>query len=99
MRQCFFCSGHANSLEDAWPLWLTNQFRTPRASEVHAERRGVRLKPWRVHQPELAVRCVCRTCNNEWMSALEVQAQRCLQPLLMGERCSVDIAAQGTVAL
>src|SRR3990167_11550628 len=99
MRQCFFCSGHANSLEDAWPLWLTNQFRTPRASEVHAERRGVRLKPWRVHQPELAVRCVCRTCNNEWMSALEGQAQRCLQPFLIAARCSVDIAAQGTVAL
>lgn len=99
MRQCFFCSEHANSLEDAWPRWLTNQFRTPQPSEVHAERRGVRLRPWRVYQPELAVRCVCRTCNNGWMSALEVQAKRYLQPLLMGERCSVDTAGQATVAL
>ena len=99
MRQCFFCSNQADSLEDAWPLWLTNQFKTPRASEVHSERRGVRLKPWRVYQPTLAVRCVCRTCNNEWMSALEVQAQRHLQPLLMGERVSIDFAAQGTIAL
>ena len=98
MRRCFFCSSDASSLEDAWPRWITNQFRANRPSEVQAERLGVQLSPWRVYQPELTVRCVCRTCNNEWMSALEVQAKRYLQPLLMGERCNVDTAGQAAIA-
>lgn len=33
------------------------------------------------------------------MSALEVQAQRFMQPLLMGERCNVDMAGQATIAM
>jgi len=33
------------------------------------------------------------------MSALEVQAQRFMQPLLMGERCDVDMASQATIAM
>lgn len=99
MRRCLFCSSGANSLEDAWPRWITNQFKVPQAVEFQAERRGVQLKPWRVHQPELAVRCVCRPCNNGWMSQLEVQAQRFLQPMLIGDRCGLDIVGQTTIAL
>ncbi|HCM67747.1 MAG TPA: hypothetical protein DIS62_01935 [Candidatus Kerfeldbacteria bacterium] len=33
------------------------------------------------------------------MSALEVQAQRFMQPLLMGDRCNVDVAGQATIAM
>ena len=43
MRRCFFCLSDANSLEDAWPRWITNQYRANRPSEVQAERLGVRL--------------------------------------------------------
>ena len=57
------------------------------------------LKSWRVYQPTLAVRCVCRECNNGWMSQLEVQAQRFLQPMLLGVHCGLDVAGQSTIAL
>jgi hypothetical protein len=99
MRRCLFCSSDANSLEDAWPRWITNQFKASQFVECQAERRGVQLKPWRVHQPELAVRCVCRPCNNGWMSQLEVQARRFLQPMLIGDRCGLDMASQTTIAV
>jgi hypothetical protein len=99
MRRCFFCSNNANSLEDAWPRWITSQFKGVRPSEVHAERGGVKLRSWSVHQPELAVRCVCQLCNNGWMSQLEVQAKQFLQPLLIGESCGLDTAGQITIAL
>jgi len=32
-RTCLFCSSDANSLEDAWPLWITNQFKTSQLAE------------------------------------------------------------------
>ncbi len=99
MRRYLFCSSDANSLEDAWPRWITNQFKASQSAEVQAERRGVQLKPWRAHQPELPIRCVCRPCNNGWMSQLEVQAQRFLQPMLIGDRCGLDMAGQTTVAV
>ncbi len=99
MRVCLFCSGPANSLEDAWPRWITNQFKAPRSAELQAERHGVTLKPWQVYQPKLTVRCVCQTCNNGWMSQLEVQTKRFLQPLLIGQPCSLDSTAQSTIAL
>jgi hypothetical protein len=99
MRTCFFCSNAADSLEDAWPQWITKQFKGSKAVEFEAERGGVRLKPWRVYRPELGVRCVCRRCNNGWMSQIEVKVQRFLQPMLMGNDCELDLAGQATVAL
>jgi hypothetical protein len=97
LRQCFFCSSNANSLEDAWPRWITSQFKGCRPSEVQAERGGVSLKSWSVNQPELPVRCVCKSCNNGWMSQLEVQAKPFLQPLLTGESRELDILGQTIV--
>jgi hypothetical protein len=99
MRKCLFCSNNANSLEDAWPHWMTNQFKASQLSEAQLERRGIKHKPWRVHQPELKVRYVCQPCNNGWMSQLESQAKHFLQPLLIGEHCSLDISGKTTVAL
>lgn len=99
MRKCFFCSSNANSLEDAWPCWITSQFKASRSAEAQLERHGVTLKPWRVHQPELKVRCVCQPCNNGWMSQLESQTKHFLQPLLMGESRGLDMSGQTTIAL
>jgi hypothetical protein len=99
MRNCFFCSSGADSLEDAWPRWITSQFKPSLPGEAQLERRGVKLKPWRVHQPELTVRCVCQPCNNGWMSQLEFQAKRFLQPLLMGESRGLDMSGQTTIAM
>jgi len=98
MRSCLFCLAPANSLEDAWPQWITKQFKGRRPSEVHAERGGKKLKPWRTLQPELTIRCVCRGCNNGWMSQLEQAAQPVLQPLIAGQSVSLDETGQAVVA-
>ena len=98
MRQCLFCSSNADSVEDAWPRWITNQFRGARPSELDAERFGIKLPKWRTYQPELAVRCVCRACNNEWMSQLETDVQPFLQPLLTGKPYVLTSRAQTTIA-
>jgi hypothetical protein len=97
MRECLFCSTKANSLEDAWPCWITDQFKTPKPCKAQLERRGVNV--WHVHKPELKVRCVCQSCNNGWMSKLESQTKIFLQPLLIGEKSVLDISGQTTIAL
>lgn len=99
MRKCFFCLNNADSIEDAWPHWMTNQFKASQLNEVHLERRGVLHGPWRVHQPELKVRHVCQQCNNGWMSQLESQSKHFLQPLITGKRCKLDISSQTTIAI
>jgi hypothetical protein len=83
MRLCLFCSSNANSIEDAWPLWLTSLFKGERPMAVHAERYGVSLPSWKTIQPKLAIRHVCEHCNNGWMSRLENRVRPFLQPLLM----------------
>lgn len=98
MRKCLFCQRSADSLEHAWPRWMTDKFRSQTPSEFHSERHGTQ-KSWRVLQPALTVRCVCRECNNGWMSQLESQAQPFLEPMLRGERCVLDLVGQATLAI
>ena len=99
MRACIFCGNSADSREDAWPRWLTERFQSTELIDVQAERRGVSLKPWRLRRPGLAVRCVCRSCNNGWMSDLENKAKPLLEPMLNGKRTILDLAAQTTIAV
>jgi hypothetical protein len=99
MRQCLFCSLNANSLEDVWPRWITEQFEGSNPITVQAERQGLILKPWASRRPELIVRWVCKSCNNGWMSNLEGQVKPLLQPLLSGTDGSLDSGAQSILAV
>ena len=97
MRTCLFCSNPADSREDAWPHWLTDQFKTSQGGEAQLERLGGQTTRWRVLQPELAVRCVCEHCNNGWMSDLESQAKEFLQPLLAGRSVVLNNSDQRVI--
>ena len=94
-----FCPSPANSCEDAWPLWITKQYRGEVPSTFSAERQGKSLPTWIVWQPELKVRWVCEDCNNGWMSRLEGRAQPFIQPLLDGKAQFVEADAQAIIAL
>jgi len=99
MRKCLFCLAKANSLEDALPHWITDQFKSSEPCKAQLERHGEKVNIWQVYQPELSISCVCKSCNNGWMSDLESQTKIYLQPLLMGEKCVLDITGQMTIAL
>ena len=98
MRLCLFCSRRADSVEHAWPLWITNQFKGRQPAAVQAERAGVKLPSWNVHQPTMKIRCVCEHCNNGWMSELEGRVQPYLQPLLLGQSGALDSPGQTAIA-
>lgn len=44
------------------------------------------------------VSCVCKKCNNEWMSVLQERAKPVIVPLLLGKPTSLDIASQITLS-
>lgn len=98
LRLCLFCSSNADSVEDAWPLWLGGLFKGERPMPVQAERYGVSLPSWSTYQPKLPIRCVCKPCNNGWMSRLENRVRPHLEPLLTGPRV-LDADAQTTISI
>jgi len=97
-RTCIFCGQTANSVEDAWPLWLTQRFIAPGAMEAQP---GIDapLKTWRVNRPELRLKWVCTTCNNGWMSQLETRAEPVITRLLNCTTCTLDVHDCKTLTL
>jgi hypothetical protein len=98
-RSCVFCDGPADSKEHAYPDWLTDvlpgegALKHARGDDPDTQRR------WDAAGFDVQVRQVCRTCNNGWMSRLEVRAQELLTPLILGTRTgSLSVAEQKTIA-
>ena len=76
VRQCLFCEQPAKSLEHIWPDWLLalvqrKPYRQRLGSGPEVTLRG-----------DFKARCVCRDCNNGWMSDLEGDARPVLSALM-----------------
>lgn len=52
----------------------------PSNGYIEAERGESPLGTWSAHQANLRIRCVCKTCNNGWMSRLENH----VKPIVLG---------------
>lgn len=95
-RDCIFCDQHADTKEDAWPVWLVEALRT--GDVIRITRAG--SSPLDFRQDDIAMRVgvVCRPCNNGWMSRLEALAKPILLPLIKGETAVLGARAQATIA-
>lgn len=90
-RKCIFCGGSPLTKEHFWPVWAGQLLNVPGDSRtmalydqvletavlVRKDRRPGHLKSTRI-------KCVCATCNNSWMSAIEEKAKDCLTKLATG---------------
>ncbi len=99
MRSCMFCSGRVSSNEDAWPLWLLRQIGANKPGEVNAERGREGPRSWRLARAGVLIRCVCRGCNNGWMSQLETRAKPVIEPLLDDAAVVLSADDQTTLAI
>jgi len=97
MRTCIFCGGPANSKEDAWPLWLMRQLRVTEKGRVEAQRGRQAPYNWSPASAKLQVKFVCTSCNNGWMSRLEVRVKPIVEDLL-GDR-SVTLNRDGQTSV
>jgi hypothetical protein len=97
-RACIFCGATADSVEDAWPKWLTSRFIAPGTME---SQRGadLRLNTWRTDRPKIGVKRACTTCNNEWMSRLQLRAKPIIERLWGQNARILDIEDSRTLSL
>ena len=67
---CLFCDNPANSREHVWPDWFlkTLAVRKPVRSVLPSGRVFELTGDW-------TIRCVCRVCNNGWMSQLKAKVK------------------------
>jgi hypothetical protein len=87
-RSCIFCGRTTDSVEDAWPRWLTAKF--VNKGTMHSQMfPDAAEKSWPIKRPTVRVRCVCKTCNGGWMSNLEQRAIAIIDPLLVSEKCTL----------
>lgn len=98
MRTCIFCDKKASTREDAWPLWLMKRFPTSRTSRMDAERGGQKLGNWCMTKPGIRVKWLCASCNNGWMSRLEMEAKPLLESILDDKLKEIDASSQSTLA-
>ena len=96
MRNCIFCPDKASSKEDAWPNWLMKHF--PAGGTINAERRGRILNKWTAKKPRITIRCVCKKCNNEWMSKLEISVKPTILSILENTLDLLEQEAQRALA-
>jgi hypothetical protein len=105
-RTCWFCGASGPlTQEHIWPAWtaevipnlqgppydLTEEFRTSEADS--SQRAWARTTP-----VDETVGRVCASCNNGWMSELEVAVRPYLEPMIRGESGRSGPAGQVTVS-
>lgn len=77
---CIFCGRMANSKEDLWPRWLIKSVLLDRPSKIEME---FAIRPSKSFTKKYVTsRCVCKTCNEGWMSNLETDTKPILEPLI-----------------
>lgn len=91
--KCIFCGRGGLTKEHMWADWLRNYI--PRAMLEHVigdiaifpEKHELRSLKHREGDPHSRkIRCVCRDCNNGWMSQLQEDAKPFLLPALTGKQ-------------
>jgi hypothetical protein len=96
VRHCIFCDGRVDSREDIWPKWILERLRIkgPITADIP------KYKSWLIHDPKDGhkSRCVCRGCNNGWMSDLEVGNKPLIGCLLQDIATPLDQSQQKALA-
>ncbi len=90
MAKCIFCPAPVDSKEDAFPKWLMRRF--PQSGMLERQRSIDDIpRCFRTKSPfKMVVECVCRSCNNGWMSVLQNLAKPVIERLLDNPKGNLD---------
>jgi hypothetical protein len=78
MRQCLFCKNAANSKEDLVPRWILARVNV---QQQFRRQIGLTVLKW-TDNLDIKIKSVCKSCNEGWMSALEVANKPIIGPLI-----------------
>lgn len=104
-KKCVFCGGYPLSKEHVLGKWLSGVVATPPPGKklyIDSERTHAGVD---VHHPrrfpkeiDIQVRCVCVSCNNGWMEAMESEVKPIIESLLTGDNRTLDESDQFSLA-
>jgi hypothetical protein len=94
MDTCIFCANPADSKEDLFPRWVLERVRT---RELLYRKVG-EGEPEITESQEVRIPCVCATCNNGWMSRLEMKCKPLIGLLLEDVELPLDLDQQKFLA-
>ena len=111
-RRCIFCDGpkpgRRMSKEHLWPDWMGAYFsKHKRRIETSREFKRSRSPDSRLKTTQWTrdggphtkkLRVVCEDCNNTWMSGLETEAKKYLEPIVQGRPLLLDTDAQRVIS-
>jgi len=80
-KKCIFCPQPANSAEDIWSSWILEELKPSQPIRIT---RGKIKSEW-IDDPRVRVKCVCKKCNNEWMSDIENENKPHMLPMINGK--------------
>jgi Ni2+-binding GTPase involved in maturation of urease and hydrogenase len=73
-RKCLFCEAPATSREHIIAEWLSKRMKATEIEfepAIFSEDRGFKKHP-KIKARQFRTKQVCKSCNNEWMSELEI---------------------------
>jgi hypothetical protein len=92
---CIFCPNSANSKEDMFPKWILRRVKTGEPMVRQFEGGPKKL----TESQKVRVRCVCKHCNNGWMSQIEETSIPLIGNLLEDVSLTLDTGAQELLAI
>lgn len=112
--KCIFCGGSPTSVEDVLSDWIGRKLMLDKpqpsrpdrvvAAKLRRGHSAFKDEPgneseWHTTtQPRFLAKCVCETCNNQWMSDIETKAKPSLVEMIEGHSVGLDQAQQEAVA-
>jgi len=103
-RTCIFCGGLPLSKEHIFPRWmhqyipLTKQGHHSLFENIRVAGTQVRTRKHPGDPKSKTIGCVCRPCNNGWMSEIQNKTKPILSRLIQGESISLDKKSQQLLA-
>jgi len=94
MRPCIFCGNPADSKEDLFPRWILKRVVTRQP----LYRQMGDAPPAITEDQEVRIPCVCKECNNTWMSGMETTLKKFLGPMIEDFSLSPDRQNQQNLA-
>jgi hypothetical protein len=104
-KNCIFCGRSPTTKEDVWPTWLTQY--VPRdlksyhgaLAEIDPSGEITKTqKKWDGDPRSRRSQCVCRECNNEWMSRIQERAKPVVLKLAQAQSATLSIHDQKVLA-
>jgi hypothetical protein len=106
MAECVLCGTtigrNTQSREHIFAKWIRDMFpadpatdgRTKQTRKTQMRGSAIEVEEWQDIPLNLSVKNLCKPCNNEWCDQMDNEAQPILEPMIRGQRTTLDATKQ-----